>query len=133
MMRVIIVHFASLMYYTAIILDLAELKIPKKITFTGMGSKYIKLITDDEATLSLIVSRIFAYYGKLVDNNDLRAANIQIQFSEEPKLVTAQGGLIMESKPLKDSRQLPVPRIYKRGIWHYSYIRTNVIYEERHP
>ena len=102
MMRVIIVHFASLMYYTAIILDLAELKIPKKITFTGMGSKYIKLITDDEATLSLIVSRIFAYYGKLVDNNDLRAANIQIQFSEEPKLVTAQGGLIMESKPLKD-------------------------------
>lgn len=102
MMRVIIVHFASLMYYTAVILDLAELKIPMKITFTGMGSKYIKLITDDEATLSLIVSRIFAYYGKLVDNNDLRTANIQIQFSKEPKLVTAQGGLIMESKPLKD-------------------------------
>ncbi len=48
------------------------------------------------------MSRIFAYYGKLVDNNDLRTANIQIQFSKEPKLVTAQGGLIMESKPLKD-------------------------------
>lgn len=102
MMRVIIAHFASLIYYTAIILDLAELKIPKKITFTGMGSKYIKLITDDEATLSLIVSRIFAYYGKIIDNDDLIGANIQIQFSEEPKLVTAQGGLIMDSRPLKD-------------------------------
>lgn len=102
MMRVIIAHFASLMYYTAVILDLAELKIPKTITFTGMGSKYIKLITDDEDTLSLIVSRIFAYYGKLVENEDLIGANIQIQFSPEPKLVTAQGGLIMDSRPLKD-------------------------------
>ena len=102
MMRVIITHFASLIYYTAILLDLAELKIPKKITFTGMGSKYIKLITNDEATLSLIVSRIFAYYGKIIDNDDLIGANIQIQFSEEPKLVTAQGGLIMDSRPLRD-------------------------------
>lgn len=102
MMRVVIAHFASLMYYTAIILDLAELKIPKKITFTGMGSKYIKLITDDESTLSLIVSRIFTYYGKIVGNDDLVGANIQIQFSAEPKLVTAQGGLIMESRPSKD-------------------------------
>lgn len=102
MMRVIIVHFASLIYYTAIILDLAELKIPKKMTFTGMGSKYIRLITDDETTLSLIVNRIFAYYGKLVGNDGLKVANIQIQFSPEPKLVTAQGGLIMESRPMKD-------------------------------
>lgn len=102
MMRIIIAHFASLMYYTAIILDLAELKIPKKITFTGMGSKYIKLITDDEPTLSLIVSRIFAFYGKMVGNDNLMGANIQIQFSSEPKLVTAQGGLIMDSRPLKD-------------------------------
>lgn len=67
-----------------------------------MGSKYIKLITDDEATLSLIVSRIFTYYGKIIDNDDLIGANIQIQFSKEPKLVTAQGGLIMDSRPLKD-------------------------------
>ena len=102
MMRVIIAHFASLMYYTAVILDLAELKIPKKITFTGMGSKYIKLITDDESTLSLIVSRIFTYYGKIVGNDELVGANIQIQFSAEPKLVTAQGGLIMESRPSRD-------------------------------
>lgn len=102
MMRVIIAHFASLIYYTAIILDLAELKIPKKITFTGMGSKYIKLITDDEDSLSLIVSRIFTYYGKIIDNDDLIGANIQIQFSKEPKLVTAQGGLIMDSRPLRD-------------------------------
>lgn len=102
MMRVIIAHFASLIYYTAIILDLAELKIPKKITFTGMGSKYIKLITDDEATLSLIVSRIFTYYGKIIDNDDLIGANIIIEFPDEPKLVTAQGSLIMDSRPLRD-------------------------------
>ncbi|GEM_PF-1156240 len=102
MMRVVIAHFASLMYYTAVILDLAELKIPKMITFTGMGSKYIKLITDDEDTLSLIVSRIFTYYGKLVENADLTGANIRIRFSPEPKLVTAQGGLIMDSRPLRD-------------------------------
>ncbi len=102
MMKVPIVHFAGLMYYVAYVLDLAELKIPSAITFTGMGSKYIKLISDDEYALGNVISKIFAFHGKQVDNQDLINAKVTVKFAEEPKLVTAQGGLIMNSRPVSN-------------------------------
>lgn len=106
MMRIPIVHFTSLMYYVAFVLDLAELKIPKAITFTGMGSKYIKLISDDEVALGQVISKIFSFYGQQVNNSELLNANIEIKFAPEPKLVTASGGLIMNSRP-KSQRLVP--------------------------
>lgn len=102
MMRIVITHFASLIYYVAIILDTAELKIPRLINFTGMGSKYIKLISDDDATLGLLISKIFSYYGKLVGNDELIGIKVAVNFEKEPKLVTAQGGLIMDSRSAKN-------------------------------
>lgn len=99
MMRIPIVHFASLIYYVALTLDLSELDIPSIITFTGMGSKYIKLITTDEETLGQLISNIFTYYGRLVDNEKLVKKPITVIFAPEPKLVTANGGLVMNGKP----------------------------------
>ena len=101
MMKVPILHFSSLMYYVAFILNLAELKIPRTITFTGMGSKYIKLIANDEEALGALISKIFAYYGETVNNDALVNANVKVMFAPEPKLVTASGGLIMNSRPVR--------------------------------
>lgn len=101
MMKVPILHFSSLMYYVAFVLDLAELKIPRAITFTGMGSKYIQLITNDEQALGILISNIFAYYGRSVENDDLVNAKVEVKFASEPKLVTASGGLIMNSRAQK--------------------------------
>lgn len=98
MMCVPIVHFSSLMYYVALVIDLAELKLPTTVSFTGMGSKYIQLIATDEEALGRIVSSIFAFYGRQQQNESLTKANVSVRFATSPKLVTAEGGLIMSSQ-----------------------------------
>lgn len=100
MMKVVITHFSGIMYYLAMVLDTCDLEIPANITFTGMGSKYIKLIANDEDSIGNFVSKIFAYYGKLSDNKKLKVANVKIMFAENPKIVTAQGGLILNSRKI---------------------------------
>lgn len=96
MMQLPIIHFSALAFYMAYALHMAELDVPRNLSFTGMGSKYIKLLSSAESDISRLVNAIFHYAGKpnVLDNSKLQNASVNVSFAPNPKEVTATGALI---------------------------------------
>lgn len=99
MMQLPIIHFSALCFYTAYILHMGEVEIPKNVSFTGMGSKYISLINQSEAGIARIINAIFKKAGEIFDNPDLKNANVSVKFPPNPKEITAEGALISKNYP----------------------------------
>lgn len=99
MMQMPIVHFSALCFYTAYVLHMGEVEIPKVVSFTGMGSKYISLINQSEAGIARIINAIFKKTGEIFDNPDLKNANVSVKFPPNPKEITAEGALISKNYP----------------------------------
>ena len=99
MMQLPIIHFSALCFYTAYILHMGEVEIPKNMSFTGMGSKYISLINQSEAGIARIINAIFKKAGEIFDNPDLKNANVSVKFPPNPKEITAEGALISKNYP----------------------------------
>ena len=94
MMQLPVIHFSALAFYMAYALHMAEVEVPKNLSFTGMGSKYIKLISSAESDISMLVNAIFSYAGKVLNNTKLTEASVKVSFAPNPKEVTAIGALI---------------------------------------
>ena len=94
MMQLPIIHFSALTFYMAYALHMAEVDIPLNLTFTGMGSKYINLISISTKQIAQLVTKIFHYAGDVLDNSKLKEATICVSFAPNPKEVTATGALI---------------------------------------
>lgn len=94
MMQLPIIHFAATIFYVAYGIHMAEAKTPSNISFTGMGSKYIKLISSSDDDISKIVNAVVHYAGQVLNNQGLKDANISVLYAEQPKEVTARGALI---------------------------------------
>lgn len=90
-----LVHFAATIYYVARTLAMAQLQMPKHIYFSGMGSLYLKYITEDTEVLSDIIRAIFRYAGLKVVDKEGREKPLNVGFTENPKKVTAEGALLM--------------------------------------
>lgn len=64
----IFIHYAALMYNVARLIKKMGVEIPQHISFTGMGSKYIKMISmEDTVIKNLTVLLLEKYTGKKVD------------------------------------------------------------------
>lgn len=85
---VVVMHFAATIYYIAKIIKTEGLSVPKYINFTGMGSKYLEIISESPEELANLIKVIF----KLVK---VDAENITVQYEKNPKEVTALGALYM--------------------------------------
>lgn len=94
MMQLPIIHFSALTFYMAYALHMAEVDIPLNLTFTGMGSKYINLISCSSDQIAKLVTEIFHYAGHVLGNSLLEHATIGVSFAPNPKEVTATGALI---------------------------------------
>ncbi|MCD8289982.1 MAG: hypothetical protein LUC91_00590 [Prevotella sp.] len=96
MMQLPVIHFCSLAFYMAYALHLAEVDVPDKLTFTGMGSKYIMLLSSANTDISSLMNAVFHYAGRkdVLNNSNLRNANVSISFAANPKEVTAIGALM---------------------------------------
>lgn len=99
MMQLPVIHFSSLIFYMAYSLHMAEVDLPKKLSFTGMGSKYIQLLSAAESDISKLVNAIFRYAGKALGNSSLADAAMEVSFAPNPKEVTATGALISVGYP----------------------------------
>lgn len=88
-----VIHFSALTFYLAYSLHMAEERAPQYITFTGMGSKYIKLISQSTDLIAEICNAMFRYCGKVFDNDKFASANVKVIFMDNPKEVTARGAL----------------------------------------
>lgn len=99
MVQLPIAHFVCLVYYAALVIDTMDLDVPETMSFTGMGSLYInKMISGREETIAKLIDAIFHYYGKKFDNDSLKGSHVIVKFTDEPKVVTAAGGLIQNTK-----------------------------------
>lgn len=85
---VVVMHFAAIIYYIAKIIKTEGLLVPKYINFTGLGSKYLEIITRDPDELANLIKVIFELLG--VD-----AESLKVQYENNPKEVTALGALYM--------------------------------------
>lgn len=94
MMQIPVIHFSALTFYLAYSLYVAEVEAPRRLTFTGMGSKYINLISPDERDISKLVNAIFHYVGEKFKSGSLSNANVIVSFAPNPKVVTANGALV---------------------------------------
>lgn len=94
MMQLPVIHFSALAFYMAYSLHMAEVEIPRNLSFTGMGSQYIKLLSSAESDISRLVNAIFHYAGRVLSNSKLLSAAVNVSFAPSPKEVTATGALI---------------------------------------
>lgn len=109
MLQLPVLHFTALIYYLAYCVYMAEVSVPTEITFTGMGSKYIGLISPNENVIARIIEAVFHYFGKKFDHEELRNAQVTVHFAKKPKEVTAIGALMS----IQDSNRIyPVSQIY---------------------
>jgi len=98
MVQLLIAHFACIVYYAAWVIDKMDLDVPETLSFTGMGSLYIKMISGNAKSIAKVVESIFHYCGKTFDNESLKGCHVNVEFAPEPKVVTAEGGLIQNTK-----------------------------------
>lgn len=114
----VLLHFSSIVYYVGRVLLLTETNCPKNIQFTGMGSLYINLISDDDDTLTALVRSILEYAtdGSIDIPNDFR-----VWFKgthRHPKKITAQGALTMWNTTLPECT---TPMIDSKDVTIYGF------------
>lgn len=99
-----LVHFAATMYYVARTLAMQQLALPRHISFSGMGSLYIKYMTNtstgNTVILSKIIRAIFNFAGLKVVDKEGKEKPLSIRFSDDPKGITAEGGVLMYNTTL---------------------------------
>lgn len=88
-----LVHLSSVIYYMALAFLRDGVEVPHHITFTGMGSKYIPLI-GDASCLNEIITKIFEYR---LSSENIAVKKIDVRFADDPKRVTAAGGVVMSN------------------------------------
>lgn len=96
MMQLPVIHFSAQIFYLAYAMYMGMFDVPVNLSFTGMGSKYIKLISNAESDISRLVNAIFHYAGRedVLNYSDLSRSGIEVSFAPNPKEVTATGALI---------------------------------------
>lgn len=104
---IIFIHYAALMYNVSRLIKKMNIEIPLNLSFTGMGSKYINLISTNPKTIkSLTVLLLEKYTGKKVDPafSIISARNAQNE-SVDVKEITAKG--VLEGLSLNANFQIP--------------------------
>lgn len=94
MMQLPIIHFSALIFYLGYTLYQAAVQMPTRLTFTGMGSKYLHMISASDRDLQDLVNAVLHHCGELFDCEEMKRANVTVQFAENPKEVTANGALV---------------------------------------
>jgi hypothetical protein len=91
----IFLHYCAIMYHLSEIIVDKGLNIPMYITFTGKGSEYIKIVfSEDPENFEL------SKFTRLLLNKFTARKtpdSVEVRLAENPKQVTANGGLIMLS------------------------------------
>lgn len=103
---IIFIHYAALMYNVSRLIKKMNIDIPLKLSFTGMGSKYINLIsTNPQIIKNLTVLLLEKYTGKKVDKAFaiIRARNAQNE-NVDVKEITAKG--VLEGLTLNNNFQI---------------------------
>ncbi|NDW11064.1 hypothetical protein [Dysgonomonas sp. 520] len=92
--NILLVHYASIIYYVCDLLKKYELDIPDCISFTGKGSEYIRLFAQSTDRIEKITRALMLSF--LGDKHQDRISNLTIKRTEKPKELTANGGVLRD-------------------------------------
>lgn len=129
---IIFIHYAALMYNVSRIIKKMNIDIPLKLSFTGMGSKYINLMsTDPKIIKKLTVLLLEKYTGKKVDPAFaiIKARNVDV------KEITAKG--VLTGLSLEENFKIPADILSPivdygfdiEGKLTYAKVRTDEVRE----
>jgi hypothetical protein len=86
------IHFSALLYYIAKVIKRNDFPLPTYLTFTGMGSKYLGLISQNEATVAAYARLLLEKFtGKIAPDS------FEVKLAASPKVITAEGGLMSQN------------------------------------
>lgn len=83
------IHLNALIYHTCRVVKDSGLEMPTVISFTGKGSSYINILTDDFTAKTNLLKDLFKIYFEV----DELPFKFQISMSDNPKQITAEGAL----------------------------------------
>lgn len=97
LLSLLYVHFAALLYHVTQVLKEKQMTMPTNITFTGMGSKYIQIISSDPTVITELAKMLLSEFS------GIRAmpANFKVSFEASPKEVTARGAMMAGHRQLE--------------------------------
>lgn len=90
MKYVFIVFYGSVIYHIAKLIKAKNLPVPQVVAFSGNGSKTLNVLSPNEQTISVFVTRIFRKV--LGECPDIRVIKV-----DEPKLATSKGGIYYDN------------------------------------
>ena len=90
MKYVFIVFYGSVIYHIAKLIKAKNLPIPQVVAFSGNGSKTLNVLSPNEQTISVFVTRVFRKV--LGECPDIRVIKV-----DEPKLATSKGGIYYDN------------------------------------
>lgn len=95
LMPVFYLHLGALIYHVAQVLKVKNIAVPRTISFSGMGAKYIQMISPEAADITPLVKTLLAEfmgYG-YNDRDNQMPQGFTVNFQASPKEVTAQGAI----------------------------------------
>lgn len=117
---IIFIHYAALMYHVARLIKKLGVSIPEHLSFTGMGSRYINLISNDTNDVKLLSKMLLEKYTGLI-----APATFNVYMAQEAKEVTAKGALLGDS--LLGNFKIPANKLQE--VVDYGFDTTsNLVY-----
>lgn len=119
---IIFIHYAALMYHVSRLIKKLAISIPEHLSFTGMGSRYINLISNNTNDVKLLSKMLLEKY------TGLRApATFNVYMAQDAKEVTAKGALFGEQ--LDNNFRIPADKLQE--IVDYGFDTTaNLVYRD---
>ncbi len=107
LMPVLCVHLGAILYHVAQVLTERHISIPSTITFSGMGAKYIRIISDNEKDVKDIVKMLLSTFMESLSGGDKcrMPKNFNVRFQANAKEVTAQGAMLVNHSSLQEIRE----------------------------
>ena len=105
LMPVLCVHLGAILYHVAQVLTERHITIPSTITFSGMGAKYIHIISDNESDVQDIVKMLLSAFMESLSGDKCKMPkNFKVRFQSNAKEVTAQGAMLLNHVSLQEIR-----------------------------
>lgn len=115
----IFIYFAAIMYHITQVLKEIGMGLPTYLTFTGMGSKLIKLIAENENDIRDLAKLLLETFS-----NEKVPNLFKITFAANPKEITAEGGLASQHPDIDAIN----PQLIK--VYGFDEAKTNYTFGE---
>lgn len=84
-----VVFYGAVLYYVAKMMNAKGLALPQTLAFSGNGSKTLRVLSTDKATLAKFAQLVF----EKVFGQKYNGTTLEVIYEDEPKLATCKGGI----------------------------------------